>query len=181
MSPLRIWLFFFKQNTTAERSQRLIFITGIQPKHTQKYFLHLIQTVFRIQTGDSKDEWWLESGQSDDAVLLPQTQRPRLRLRLRSWVLLHFFLRFFVCVRPLRAALVLPCSAALSALRTLSVVGIHVLLRALSHVFQRGATGQAAVLHPRVQTQPVHHVVDTGGEVGGGVYRYTGFKTAVKM
>lgn len=34
-------------------------------------------------------------------------------------------------------------------------------------MFQRGATGQAAVLHSWVQMQPVDHVVDTGG--GGGV------------
>lgn len=101
-----------------------------------------------------------ESGQPDDPVLFPQAQRSRWLLLL-LWLLFNFPLHFFLRVPQVRVGLVLPCLATLSALRTLSVVWIHILLHTLSRVFQRGATDQATVLHSWVQTQPVHHVVDT--------------------
>lgn len=163
-------------NLATVKVTKTCFISWIQRKqHIQKYFLHLIQTVFMIQ---NRGVWrgykcLCESGQPDDPVLFPQAQRSRRRLLLvlRRLLLFNFPLRFFLRVPRLRVGLVLPCLATLPALRTLSVVWIHILLHTLSRVFQRGATDQAAVLHSWVQTQPVHHVVDTG--LGGGVYSFT--------
>lgn len=98
----------------------------------------------------------LESGQPDDLVFLRRSQVARLQLLLQ--LTLHFHWR----VPQFRVCLVLICSAVLSVLWTLSVVGTHVLRHTLASMFRRGATEQARVPHPWVQMQPVHHVVDAG-------------------
>lgn len=96
----------------------------------------------------------LESGQSDDLVFLWPSQVARLQL------LLQLSLHFQRGVPKLRVCFILICSAVLSVLRTLSVVGIHILLHSLTIMFRRGVTQQARVPHSGVQAQPVHHVVD---------------------
>lgn len=88
----------------------------------------------------------LESGQSDDLVFLRHSQVARLQL------LLQLSLHFHRCVPKLWVCFVLIGSAVLSVFWTLSVVGMHIGLRTLPSMFRRGATEQARVPHPWVQT-----------------------------
>lgn len=97
----------------------------------------------------------LELGQSDDCVFLWHSQVARLQL------LIQLSLRFLRRVPKLRVRLVLICSALLSVPWTFSVVRLHIFCHTFPSVFRRGATDQARVPHPWVQTQPVHHVVNT--------------------
>lgn len=151
----------------------------------QRYIFHLIQTAFHYSKGNEQVRmkfktkpfkarvsvrFSLKSRESDDLVLLLQSQVAWLLL------LLDLPLSFQCCVPKLRVCLVVICSALLSVLRTLSVVWMYILLHSLASMFRRGATQQASVLHPWVQTKPVHYVVDAENQFKVSIFAFVWMK-----
>lgn len=94
-----------------------------------------------------------KSGEPEDLVFLRHSQVAGLQL-------LNFSLHLHRRAPQLRIRLVCVLSSPVPVPRTPSVVGLDIVLHSLPGVLKRGATHQARVPHQRVQTQPVHHVVD---------------------